>query len=46
MCKSLNPHYLATRYLLKIEYDREEALKAFESSKEVLKWAKENIEKK
>ena len=44
-CRELNPHYLATRYPLEIEYDVKRAKAALENSKRVLGWVKKKFGK-
>ena len=43
VCKELNPHYLATRYPIEIEYDEGKAKHALEGGREVVEWVKKKV---
>lgn len=44
ICKELNPHYLATRYPIEVEYDEDKAKQALENSEKVVEWVKKKVE--
>lgn len=45
ICQKLNPHYIATRYPLEVEYTKEIAGEAFGNSRKVVEWVKKKIGK-
>ena len=45
-CDALNPHYIATRYPIDMDYTKSIAEDAFKNAKEVVEWAKAELMKK
>ena len=43
VCKELNPHYLATRYPIEVEYDEGKAKHALENGRKVVEWVKKKV---
>ncbi|MBI4182357.1 MAG: HEPN domain-containing protein [Candidatus Aenigmarchaeota archaeon] len=43
LCEKLNPHYLASRYVLDVAYAEDDASEALQEPKEVVRWAKEEL---
>jgi len=45
VCDELNPHYIATRYPVEVEYNEEIAKTTLKKAKKVLEWAEKSIGK-
>lgn len=44
-CKELNPHYIATRYPIDIEYNKKMAESAIKCSRVIVEWASKRLKK-
>lgn len=45
LCDRLNPHYIGTRYPVKVSYDRKMAGEALSDARKVVEWAKRRMGK-
>lgn len=45
LCDRLNPHYIGTRYPVKVSYDGKIAGEALSDARKVVEWAKERMRK-
>lgn len=44
LCDALNPHYIETRYLIDVNYDKDMSKEALDNARKVVLWAKKNNE--